>query len=67
MIAYEFYSVDRRGEPHLFAILPERRKNAARITEKSIRKWGRMILDHNEDSQIMYFLKVKVPENLNEY
>ena len=41
MLAYEFYSVDKRGEPRFFAILPERRKNPGRITEKSIRKWGR--------------------------
>ena len=62
MIAYEFYSVDKRGEPHFFAILPERRKNPERITEKSIMKWGRMLLGENQKSQVTYFVKVEVPE-----
>ena len=67
MIAYEFYSVDKRGEPRFFAILPERRKNPGRITEKSVRKWGRMLLGDNRNSQIMYFVQVKVPENSKKY
>jgi hypothetical protein len=67
MIAYEFYSVDKRGEPRFFAILPERRKKPGRITEKSIRKWGRMLLDDNGNSQIMYFVQVKVPGNSKKY
>ena len=67
MIAYEFYSVDKRGEPCFFAILPERRKNPGRITEKSIRKWGRMLLDDIGNSQIMYFVQVKLPENSKTY
>ncbi len=67
MIAYEFYSVDKRGEAHLFAILPERRKNSGRITKKSIMKWGRMLLDDNRNSPIMYFVQVEVPENSKKY
>jgi len=62
MTAYEFYSVDKSGESHLFGILPERRKDQGRITEKSIRKWGRMLLDDNGISPSMYFVQVKVPE-----
>ena len=63
MIAYEFYSVDKRGEAHFLAMLPERRKNPERITEKSIMKWGRMIVDGTRNSQIMYFVQVEVPKN----
>jgi len=63
MIAYEFYSVDRGGEAHFFAVLPERRKKPERITEKSIMKWGRMVLDGTRNSQIIYFVQVEVPEN----
>ena len=63
MIAYEFYWVDKKGEAHFFAILPERRKNPERITEKSIMKWGRMVSDGNRNSQIMYFVQLEVPEN----
>ena len=44
MIAYEYYWVDKRGETHSFAILPERRGNPERFTEKSIMKWGRMVI-----------------------
>ena len=67
MIAYEFYSVDKRGEPHFFAALPERRKNPERISEKSIMKWGRMVLGGNRNSRVMYFVQVEVPENSNKY
>ena len=34
MALYEFYWVDKGGEDHFFAILPERRKNPERITER---------------------------------
>ena len=49
MVAYEFYSRDRRDPTeaevfHLIGILPERRKNSERITEESIMNWGRIIL-----------------------
>ena len=67
MIAYEFYSVDKRGEAHCFAILPERRKNPERITEESIMKWGKMLLSDNGNSQSMYFVQVEIPEDSKEY
>jgi len=67
MIAYEFYSVDKKGEARCFAILPERRKNPERISEKSIMKWGRMLLGDNRNSQIMYFVQVEDPENSKKY
>jgi len=63
MIAYEFYWVDKRGESHFFAILPERRKDPERITEESIMKWGEMVLGGNRLSRNLYFIKVEVPPN----
>ena len=63
MIAYEFCWVDKRGESHFFAILPERRKNPERITEESIKKWGKMVLGSNRDSQNFYFIKVELPNS----
>jgi len=63
MLAYEFYSIDKGGEAHFFAMLPERRKNPKRITEKSIMKWGKMVLGGNRNSRIIYFVQVEVPEN----
>ena len=62
MLAYEFYSVDKRGEAHFFAMLPERRKNPERITDKSILKWGKMVLGRNGNSRI-YFVQVEVPDH----
>jgi len=59
MVAYEFYWVDKKGEAHFFAILPERRKNPERITEESIMKWGRMV---NRTSGNIYFMQVEVPQ-----
>ena len=40
MVAYEFYFNDGHEEDSLIGILPERRKNRRRITQKSIMKWG---------------------------
>jgi hypothetical protein len=42
MQAYEVYSVDGKKEHHLLGILPERRRNPSRITEKSVINWIRM-------------------------
>jgi hypothetical protein len=67
MIAYEFYWVDKRGESHFFAILPERRKNPERITEESIMKWGKMVLGGNRLSRNLYFIQVEVPQNSKKY
>ena len=63
MIAYEFYWVDKSGESHFFAILPERRKNPERISEKSIMRWGKMVLGGGGPLRNLYFVKVEIPEN----
>lgn len=44
MVAYEFYWRDESGKTHLIGILPERRKDPARITEKSILNWVIMVI-----------------------
>jgi hypothetical protein len=44
MVAYELYTNDSEGNRSLIGILPERRRNPKRITQKSILKWGRMLL-----------------------
>ena len=44
MVAYEFYLNDSEGNKSLIGILPERRKEPKRITQKSILRWGRMLL-----------------------
>ena len=50
MVAYEFYLNDSEGNKSLIGILPERRKDPRRITQKSILKWGRMRLYKNRGS-----------------
>ncbi len=40
MMVYEFYRFDPIMGYQLIGILPERRKNSARITQKSILNWG---------------------------
>ena len=59
MEAYEFYVVnDGYEEPDLIAILPERRKDRPRITQKSIMKWGQLAAGGYVDPINIYFIKV---------
>ncbi len=58
MVVYEFYWVDRTGEPVLFAILPERRKDHLRITRESIMKWGRLVAGDIVDTNSIYYIPV---------
>ncbi len=44
MMAYEIYRRDQHGEEQLVGILPERRKNTARITKESVLRWGKLVL-----------------------
>lgn len=57
MVAYEFYRQKANG-CHLIGILPERRKNPQRITEKSIMEWVKRLLDDYEDFSNIFFVKV---------
>ena len=50
MVAYEFYLNDSEGNKNLIGILPERRKVPKRITQKSILRWGRMLLNDTRGS-----------------
>ncbi len=60
MVAYEFYWNDGTGEPHLFAILPERRKDQLRITRESIVKWGKLVAGSCVDPNTIYFIPVEL-------
>ena len=60
MVAYEFYLPDETGKEHLIGILPERRKNQKRITNKSILNWVKKILGDVGDIKNIYFAKVDV-------
>ena len=45
MIAYEFYWLDSKGGYEIMGVLPERRKDSARITQESIKRWGKTIFE----------------------
>ena len=62
MVAYEFYLNDSEGNKNLIGILPERRKNPNRITQKSILRWGRMLLYDNADRRSFFFENITISE-----
>jgi hypothetical protein len=56
MTAYEFYRRDTAGATHLVGILPERRKNPARITDESILNWLKKLM--GDGIKDFYFTQV---------
>jgi hypothetical protein len=60
MISYKFYWRDEKEKVDLIAILPERRKNPERITEKSILNWAWEIIGENSGVKDTYFERVEV-------
>jgi hypothetical protein len=60
MVAYEFYVEDGIKGPNLIGILPERRKNATRITKESILKWGRLAASGYADANSIYFVRIRI-------
>jgi hypothetical protein len=60
MTAYEFYWKDLEGREHFLGALPERRKTPDRITEESIKRWGRLIIGDWAMKNNFYFIRVEV-------
>lgn len=60
MTAYEFYWKDQEGREHFIGILPERRKKPERITEESIKNWGRIVAGEWAAINNFYFIQVKI-------
>ena len=63
MVAYEFYLIDPIKGHQLFGVLPERRKNPARITQKSIINWARIFLGNKLDIGEIIFVEVTLEES----
>ncbi len=63
MIAYEFYIRDPKKGDRLIGILPERRKDSSRITEKSIIHWVENILGRSINGEEVYYIKVRIDED----
>jgi len=50
------------GYQHI-GTLPERRKNPARITQKSVMNWARKILGENIDFNDIFFITIMIDKN----
>jgi hypothetical protein len=62
MVAYEFYWRDPGKGYELVGVLPERRKNPERITQKSVMGWAEKILGDNLSTKDFYFIQVTINE-----
>ncbi len=62
MIAYEFYFYDGEDKAHLIGVLPERRNDAARITDESVIEWCKSVLGSGSDIEFnnLYFKRIKI-------
>ncbi len=62
MEAYEFYWLDPKGGYQIIGVLPERRKNSARVTQESIMRWGKNIFGKDFDTKDIFFIQVEIDE-----
>jgi hypothetical protein len=62
MVAYECYWHDPVKGYELVGVLPERRKNPERITQKSVMSWAEKILGDNLSTKDFYFSQVTINE-----
>ncbi len=60
MVAYEFYWHDPVKGYELLGVLPERRKNPARMTKSSIINWGREVFGKSLDIRDVFILQLKI-------
>ena len=63
MVAYEFYWLDPIKGYQLVGVLPERRKNSARITQASIINRGEKFFGKKLGIKDIFFIQVTVDEN----
>jgi hypothetical protein len=63
MVAYEIYWHDPVKGYQLIGVLPERRKNPARITEGSIINWGGKVFGKSLDINGIFILQLKTDKN----
>ncbi len=63
MIVYEFYRKVLCGEDRLIGVLPERRKDKARISHQSIMNWARLLAPEDVLRDKIYFIQVDTNSN----
>ena len=62
MVAYEFYLFDPAKGDELVGILPERRKDPSRITQKSVMGWVEKVFSNNISIKDIYFIQITINE-----
>jgi hypothetical protein len=62
VIAYEFYWLGPKGEHQIIGVLPERRKDSIRITQKSVMSWAEIFFGDNLNAKDIYFIQVTINE-----
>lgn len=62
MVAYEFYWLNEGGGYQMIGVLPERRKNPERITQKSIMNWGEKIFGEGLNPTDIFFIQVEIDD-----
>jgi len=60
MIAYEFYLRDPIKGNELVGVLPERRKDPSRITQKSVMNWIENVFSNGLNSKNIFFVQVTI-------
>ncbi len=63
MRAYEFYWLDPIKGYQKIGLLPERRKNPARITQASVMNWGKKFFGNSLDIKDIFFIQVTIDEH----
>jgi len=66
MTAYEYYFRDEIKGFELIGVLPERRKDTSRVTEKSIMGLGKKFWGDNVNSDNVLFIKVTIDKTTGE-
>ncbi len=66
MVAYEYYLRDEIKGFELIGVLPERRKDSNRVTEKSILGFGKKFWGDNVDNGDILFIRVAVDKTTGE-
>jgi len=62
MVAYEFYCLEPTGGYQIIGVLPERRKNPERVTQKSVMNWGEKFFGKELDTKDIFFIQVTIDE-----
>jgi hypothetical protein len=63
MLVYELYAFNKTKGYELIGVLPERRKNPARITKNSVMNWAKMLSGDDVDSKDIFFKPVRIDGN----